>query len=93
MDNLENDEQIKRFLAAEKASIKPFPEDKHRSAMARARFNLGQQDTIVFAFVRVWASLAKMLAPIFAFLAVKHARQHNFKPSRDSHKDSQEDKQ
>ena len=93
MDNLDNDEQIKRFLAAEKASAKPFPEAKHQSAMARARFSIGQQDTIAFAFIRIWASLAKMLAPIFAFIAVKNAGHFKFKPSSNNHKDSQEDNQ
>ena len=44
-----------------------------RAAVIRARRQVGNRDTIVFAFVRIWAVLAKILAPFFAVFGTKHA--------------------
>ena len=38
-------------------------------AVRRARAAVGQRDTVLFALVRIWASLAQILAPLFARLA------------------------
>jgi hypothetical protein len=35
--------------------------------------NLAQRDTTTFAFVRLWTTLAELLAPIFAAFATKKA--------------------
>ncbi|MDJ0708844.1 MAG: hypothetical protein QNJ14_00570 [Woeseiaceae bacterium] len=45
-----------------------------RSAVSRARRQVGQQDTLAFALVRIWAVLARLLAPLFAFFGEKQAR-------------------
>ncbi len=52
------------------------------SAVSRARRQVGQRDTLAFALVRIWAALARLLAPLFAFLGEKQARSHYQKPSR-----------
>ncbi len=51
------------------------------SAVSRARRQVGQRDTLAFALVRIWAALARLLAPLFAFLSEKQARTHYQKPS------------
>ena len=43
-------------------------------AASRARRQVGQRDTLAFALVRIWAALARMLAPLFAFFGEKQAR-------------------
>ena len=42
--------------------------------VSRARRQVGQKDTIGFALVRIWATLARLLAPFFAFLGERQAR-------------------
>lgn len=44
------------------------------SAVSRARRQVGQQDTLAFALFRVWAVLARLLAPLFAFFGEKQAQ-------------------
>ncbi len=43
-------------------------------AASRARRQVGQRDTLAFALVRIWAALARLLAPLFAFFGEKQAR-------------------
>ncbi len=43
-------------------------------AVSRARRQVGQRDTLAFALVRIWAALARLLAPLFAFFGEKQAR-------------------
>jgi len=43
-------------------------------AVSRARRQVGQQDTISFALFRIWAVLARLLAPFFAFLGERQAQ-------------------
>ncbi len=43
------------------------------TAVSRARRQVGQRDTLAFALVRIWAVLAKLLAPLFAFLGERQA--------------------
>ncbi len=43
-------------------------------AVSRARREVGQRDTLAFALVRIWAVLARLLAPLFAFFGEKQAR-------------------
>ncbi len=44
------------------------------SAVSRARRQVGQRDTLAFALVRIWAVLARLMAPLFALLGEKQAR-------------------
>ena len=73
IDNQPDDEQIKAFFKADSGIEESILTKARKSAIARTRFNIGQQDTVLFAFVKLWTTLAKMLAPLFAFMAVKHA--------------------
>ena len=45
-----------------------------RSAVSRARRQVGQRDTLAFALVRIWSALARLLAPLFAYFGEKQAR-------------------
>ncbi len=44
------------------------------SAVSRARRQVGQRDSIAFALVGIWAVLARLLAPVFAFFSEKQAQ-------------------
>ena len=44
------------------------------TAVSRARRQIGQRDTLAFALVRVWSELARLLAPLFAFIGEKQAQ-------------------
>lgn len=44
------------------------------SAVSRARRQVGQRDTLAFALVRIWSVLARLLAPLFAFVGERQAR-------------------
>ena len=44
-----------------------------RNAVVRARRVVGQKDTLVFLLVKIWAALARVLAPFFAAFAEKQA--------------------
>lgn len=41
--------------------------------MAQVRAGVGARDTLIFAIVRIWTVIAKLLAPLFATLAVRKA--------------------
>jgi hypothetical protein len=43
-------------------------------AVGRARRQVGQRDSLAFAMVRIWAVLARMLAPLFAAFAERQAQ-------------------
>ena len=44
------------------------------TAVSQARRQTGQRDTLAFALVRIWAALARLLAPLFAAFGEKQAR-------------------
>ena len=44
------------------------------SAVSRARRQVGQRDTLAFALVGIWSVLARLLAPLFAFIGRKQAQ-------------------
>lgn len=41
--------------------------------LRRARSQTGQRDVLLFVLVKIWAALAKVVAPFFAFLGEKQA--------------------
>ena len=43
-------------------------------AVSRARREVGQRDTLGFALFRLWAVLARLLAPFFAFFGERQAQ-------------------
>ena len=68
---MRNDQEIRRFMQT------GLEEDARPSrsllAVSRARRQVGQRDTLAFALVRIWAVLARLLAPLFAFLGERQA--------------------
>lgn len=55
-------------------------------AAARVRAGVGARDAILFAVVRIWTVVMRLLAPVFAALAVRKAEVDAARgTSRDSH--------
>ncbi len=69
---MDNDNDIRQLLGGEELTT-PNP-DRTRKTMNRARRQVGQRDTLTFALVKVWATLAKLLAPFFAVVGEKQAQ-------------------
>ena len=72
------DDQLKQLLNVESQAADTKRVEK---VLRRARASVGQRDTMVFALVRVWSTLAELLAPFFALLAqrtaeAKHSNKH-----------------
>lgn len=44
-----------------------------QSALSEVRRKVGQRDTLAFALVKVWAALARLLAPFFAAVSERQA--------------------
>jgi hypothetical protein len=70
MSKFDSDEQLKALLAAD-LPHRPVGEQT-RKALRRSRANVAQRDTLLFAFIKLWTTLAEMLAPLFAAFASKH---------------------
>lgn len=51
-------------------------ESSHRvkRTLRRTNASLGQQQTLGFLLIKLWVTVAKVLAPVFAALANKHAQ-------------------
>ena len=72
MADTRNEEQIRRLMqTGMDTDERP---SRALSAVSRARRQVGQRDTLAFALVRVWSVLARLLAPVFAFLGEKQAQ-------------------
>lgn len=67
----EKDAQLKQLLAVEQPA--ESRKDRVQAVLARVRAGVAQRDTILFAAVKFWTVIAKLLAPIFAQLAVRKA--------------------
>jgi hypothetical protein len=81
-----SDEDIKALLNTD-AEPQNTHYEKHRSAaIARAKSNVAQRDTILFAFIKVWTTIAEMLAPIFAAFSSKSAHQQAYTQANKKHK-------
>ena len=74
----QDDDVLHAFFDVEKkaANKRANPITRIDRVIANSRANLAQRDTIMFAFIKLWTTVAEMLAPIFAALAVKHSQQH-----------------
>ena len=72
MTDKHKEKNVRRLMQAgmddEARSSRPL------KAVSRARREVGQRDTLAFALVRIWAALARLLAPLFAFFGEKQAR-------------------
>lgn len=67
----ENDD-IRQLLSG--ADINEHDPNRAKRVMNRARRQVGQRDTLTFALVKIWATLAKLLAPFFAIVGEKQAQ-------------------
>jgi hypothetical protein len=74
-DSSSSDQRLQNFFDADKINA-PNPADFQQRVQRRTRANLAQRDTANFAFVRLWTTLAELLAPIFAAFAAKKASQY-----------------
>ena len=80
-DEIIEDPEIRQLLKTDSAPAKEPP--LARSALMKARRQVGQRDTLAFLFIKIWAALAKVLAPVFALLGERQAaatRMHVPKP-------------
>ena len=68
---MRNEQEIRRFMQT--GLDEGGGRSRTLTAVGRARRQVGQRDTLAFALVRLWAVLAKMLAPVFAFLGERQA--------------------
>lgn len=69
---MSNEQDIRRIMQAGMDGTES--PSRVRSAVSRARRQVGQRDTLAFLLVRIWSALARMLAPMFAFIGEKQAR-------------------
>ncbi len=69
------DEEIRALLASD-TDISQQQHSSIDKTVKRIRSSIFQRDTILFAFVKFWTTIAKMLAPIFAHFAAKQKRPH-----------------
>ncbi|MEM7278300.1 MAG: hypothetical protein AAF385_09255 [Pseudomonadota bacterium] len=63
--------EIRRLMA-----VQPDDESKNTrlsQVLKRTRAGVGQRDSILFAVVKIWTTIAEMLAPIFAQFAERKA--------------------
>lgn len=67
------DPQVKAWLESAKPPTDQIMEKQRIATVQRARASIGQRDTVMFAFIKLWTVLADMLAPIFANFAAKRA--------------------
>ena len=54
------------------------------NTLKTAKSEQGQKDTIMFAFVNIWVTMAELLAPLFATIAVKNSQAINPKFKKQS---------
>ena len=74
-----DDQNIKALFGSDKTLSVPALTEQRREAITRARANVAQRDTILFAFIKIWTVLADLLAPLFASFAAK--RNIHIKPA------------
>ena len=67
-----NENEIRRLMQT--GLDDPERPSRALSAVSRARRQVGQRDSFAFALVKIWAVLARMLAPLFAFFGEKQAQ-------------------
>ena len=59
-----------------------------RLTLSRARRQIGQRDTFAFALVKIWAVLAKLVAPFFANIAERQAEMLKQQPPASAESDN-----
>ena len=91
---MQNEQEIRRLMKSGMDAEPASP--RTRLAVSRARRQVGQRDTLAFALVRIWAALARLLAPFFARFGehqasavYKHANSAGIRPA--NHRESDRD--
>lgn len=73
---MSEDEELERWFKDDTT-----PDDEAiQSVLKAAKQNIGQKDTFMFAFVKIWVTMAELFAPLFANLAIKNSKA--FKPKK-----------
>ena len=72
MADKRNEKKIRRLMQTGMDDEARSP--RALKVVSRARRQVGQRDTLAFALVRIWAVLARLLAPLFAFFGEKQTR-------------------
>jgi len=68
---MSSEDDIRRLM---KSGIeKDVSQERVAAALGRARRQVGQRDTLAFAMVRIWAALARLIAPFFAAVSARQA--------------------
>ncbi len=57
-------------------------------ALKRTRQNIYKRDAMLFAFVKFWTTLAKILAPVFAYFARQQKQIKTYSPQTDLSKNT-----
>lgn len=66
-----SDHKIKALFGSAPALPEETIEKQRSKTIHRARSSVGQRDTILFAFIKMWTALADVLAPLFANFSAK----------------------
>lgn len=75
---MNNDDELKALLGGDGDILDPPNEDSPHEdriskGLKRTRTNLAQQQTLSFMLIKIWVSVAKILAPFFAVVAKRQA--------------------
>jgi len=70
---------------AGRAQARVGSESRVKQTLNRVNTSLSQKHTLGFALVNLWVTIAKVLAPVFALLAKKHARSLNTNEYTNTH--------
>lgn len=68
----DSDQQLRELLKVEHPD--QAGTDRVAKTMAQVRAGVGARDALIFAIVRIWTVIARLLAPVFAMLAVRKAK-------------------
>ncbi len=82
----EKNKKIETLLNTPEAS-EADEDARLQRVMRRVRANVGQRDSLLFAVVKFWATIAEMVAPLFAQFAERRAKGD---PARVSQEKSEE---
>ena len=67
----ESEQQLRDLLKVEQQEQQST--DRVARTMSQVRAGVGARDTLIFAIVRIWTVILRLLAPVFATLAVRRA--------------------
>lgn len=89
---MSDEQEIRRLMKA--GMDDPQTPARVSTVLSKARRQVGQRDTISFAMVRIWAVLARLLAPLFAAFSERQAgaiHQHSRRRVNPPHNKTQQE--